>query len=93
MTKIDENLPLDSDARNDATYRELCSYRKINHFNVVTSTLPGMGSRDVDAVVARRSAPGSRRHRSSGVSFSAYPAWMRDPLMGISTGTQRIKIR
>ena len=40
MAKIDEALPEDDDIRGDPTYRSLHGYRKINHFNVVTSSLP-----------------------------------------------------
>jgi len=40
MAKIDEVLPDGSDIRDDATYQRLRAYRKINHFNVVTSSLP-----------------------------------------------------
>jgi NTE family protein len=39
MGRIDEGLPDDSAVRNDPTYREMRAYRKINHFNVVTSSL------------------------------------------------------
>jgi NTE family protein len=40
LTKIDAALPGDSDIRSDPTYRQMRGYRKINHFNVVTSSLP-----------------------------------------------------
>ncbi|MDP8931969.1 MAG: patatin-like phospholipase family protein [Actinomycetota bacterium] len=40
MARIDEELPDGSAIRSDQTYKDLRSYRKINHFNVVTSTLP-----------------------------------------------------
>jgi NTE family protein len=40
LAKIDEDLPEDSDIRSDPTYREMRAHRKINHFNVVTSSLP-----------------------------------------------------
>ena len=40
LAKIDEGLPEDSDIRSDPTYREMRAYRKVNHFNVVTSSLP-----------------------------------------------------
>jgi hypothetical protein len=40
LAKLDEGLPEDSDIRSDPTYREMRAYRKINHFNVVTSSLP-----------------------------------------------------
>jgi len=40
MAKIDESLPHDSHIRSDPTYLEMRAYRKINHFNVVTSSLP-----------------------------------------------------
>src|SRR3954452_10667313 len=37
MAKVDEELPEASDIRNDPTFVALRGYRKINHFNVVTS--------------------------------------------------------
>ncbi len=40
MAKIDETLPKGSEIRNDPTYKEMRGYRKIDHFNVVTSSLP-----------------------------------------------------
>jgi hypothetical protein len=40
MARIDEGLPKGSDVRTDPTYREMRAYRKIDHFNVVTSGLP-----------------------------------------------------
>jgi predicted acylesterase/phospholipase RssA len=40
MARVDEALPEHGDIRNDPTYQELRAYRKINHFNVVTSSLP-----------------------------------------------------
>jgi predicted acylesterase/phospholipase RssA len=40
MARIDDLLPVGSDIRDDPTYRRLRAYRKINHFNVVTSSLP-----------------------------------------------------
>jgi NTE family protein len=39
LAKIDKGLPEDSDIRSDPTYREMRARRKINHFNVVTSSL------------------------------------------------------
>jgi len=38
--QIDADLPKTSKARTNPTYKDLLSYRKINHFNVVTSTIP-----------------------------------------------------
>ena len=40
MARVDEALPEHGDIRSDPTYKELRAYRKINHFNVVTSSLP-----------------------------------------------------
>jgi NTE family protein len=40
LARIDEDLPDHSDIRSDPTYMEMRAYRKINHFNVVTSSLP-----------------------------------------------------
>lgn len=37
---IERSLPADSGIRNDPQYKEMLGYRKINHFNVVTSTMP-----------------------------------------------------
>src|SRR4051795_9943987 len=40
LAQVDRELPPDSPLRDDATYKQLCAHRKIDHFNVVTSTLP-----------------------------------------------------
>ena len=40
MAEVDDALPEDSDIRSDPTYMSMRAYRKINHFNVVTSSLP-----------------------------------------------------
>jgi hypothetical protein len=48
MSKIDGSLPDTADIRNDPTYKELHGYRKINHFNVVTSSLPAKLSNAAD---------------------------------------------
>lgn len=40
MAKIDHTLPADSKIRHDPTYEAMLAHRKINHFNVVTSSLP-----------------------------------------------------
>jgi len=40
MAKIDDALPDRDDIRNDPTFTEMRAYRKIDHFNVVTSSLP-----------------------------------------------------
>jgi NTE family protein len=48
MAKIDESLPDGSDIRSDPAYREMSGYRKINHFNVVTSSLPAQLSNAAD---------------------------------------------
>jgi predicted acylesterase/phospholipase RssA len=40
LAEVDEALPQGSDIRNDPTYVALRAHRKINHFNVVTSSLP-----------------------------------------------------
>ena len=48
MEKLDAALPDRADIRNDPTYKELRSYRKINHFNVVTSSLPAKLSNAAD---------------------------------------------
>ncbi|MGS0684882.1 patatin-like phospholipase family protein [Nakamurella sp. GG22] len=37
---IEKTLPADSTIRNDPQYKQMLGYRKINHFNVVTSTIP-----------------------------------------------------
>lgn len=39
LEKIEKSLPDTSDIRHNPTYQKLRSYRKINHFNVVTSDL------------------------------------------------------
>ena len=40
ITRVDAELPADSDIRRDPVYKEVRGYRKINHFQVVTSSLP-----------------------------------------------------
>ena len=40
IAQIDADLPKTSKARHDPTYKEMLDHRKINHFNVVTSTIP-----------------------------------------------------
>ncbi|HEY4625245.1 MAG TPA: patatin-like phospholipase family protein [Blastococcus sp.] len=40
IDQVDEALPEDSGIRRDPTFLALRGYRKINHFNVVTSSLP-----------------------------------------------------
>jgi NTE family protein len=40
IAKIDEALPDGDDLRDDPTYKQMRAHRKINHFNVVTSSLP-----------------------------------------------------
>jgi NTE family protein len=48
MAKIEESLPEGSEIRSDPTYKEMRAYRKINHFNVVTSRLPAQLSNAAD---------------------------------------------
>lgn len=40
MTRLDDQVPDDSDLRGDPTYQALLAHRKIDHFSVVTSALP-----------------------------------------------------
>jgi predicted acylesterase/phospholipase RssA len=40
VSKVDAALPPDSDIRDDPIYREVRAYRRIDHLNVVTSSLP-----------------------------------------------------
>ena len=40
LAEVDEALPEVSDIRSNPTYQAMRGYRKINHFNVVTSSLP-----------------------------------------------------
>jgi NTE family protein len=40
VAKIDEALPAGSKIRSDPTFEAISAHRKINHFNVVTSSLP-----------------------------------------------------
>ena len=40
MEKVDQSLPAGSSIRKDPTYTAMAAHRKINHFNVVTSSLP-----------------------------------------------------
>ena len=39
LEKLEQDLPATSDTGDDPTYQELRSYRKIDHFNVVTSDI------------------------------------------------------
>jgi NTE family protein len=48
VAKIDGSLPDNADIRNDPTFKELRGYRKINHFNVVTSSLSAKLSNAAD---------------------------------------------
>jgi NTE family protein len=48
MAKLEERMPADSDIRSEPAYREMSAYRKINHFNVVTSSLPAALSNAAD---------------------------------------------
>jgi NTE family protein len=40
MARVDAELPEGSTLRDDPTYRSLCAHRRIDHLNVVTSSLP-----------------------------------------------------
>jgi hypothetical protein len=40
VARIDAALPPDSDIRDDPTYRQIRAHRRIDHLNVVTSSLP-----------------------------------------------------
>src|SRR4051794_26384528 len=40
VTRIEDELPADSPIRTDTTFERLRDYRKIDHLNVVTSSLP-----------------------------------------------------
>jgi NTE family protein len=40
VSKVDAALPADSDVRDDPIYREVRGYRRIDHLNVVTASLP-----------------------------------------------------
>jgi hypothetical protein len=57
MARIDEGLPQSSDVRTDPTYREMRAYRKIDHFNVVTSRLRPL-------CPTPRTSPGRRSRRA-----------------------------
>ena len=48
MARVDDALPEGSDIRTDPTYAAMRAYRKINHFNVVTSSLPAELSNAAD---------------------------------------------
>src|SRR4051812_42387344 len=48
VDEVDEALPEDSGIRRDPTFLALREYRKINHFNVVTSSLPAELSNAAD---------------------------------------------
>ena len=40
VAMLEKTLPKTSPVRSDPIYKEMLTYRKINHFNVVTSTIP-----------------------------------------------------
>ena len=40
IAMLEKTLPKTSPVRDDPIYKEMLTYRKINHFNVVTSTIP-----------------------------------------------------
>ena len=40
IATIEKTLPKTSPVRDDPIYKDMLTYRKINHFNVVTSTIP-----------------------------------------------------
>jgi predicted acylesterase/phospholipase RssA len=40
VDRVDAALPADSDIRDDPTYRRVRAYRRIDHLNVITSSLP-----------------------------------------------------
>ena len=42
MAQINVALPKDSPIRENQMYRDMCAHRKINHFNVVTSSFPSL---------------------------------------------------
>ena len=48
LARVDEALPERSDIRSDPMYQAMRAYRKIDHFNVVTSNLPAELSNAVD---------------------------------------------
>ena len=48
LARVDEALPERSDIRSDPTYQAMRAYRKIDHFNIVTSSLPAELSNAAD---------------------------------------------
>ena len=48
VDRVDAELPPGSPVRDDATYRRVQAYRKIDHLNVVTSSLPAALSNTAD---------------------------------------------
>ena len=60
VDRVDAALPPDSDVRDDPTYRRVRAYRRIDHLNVVTSSLPP------GAVERRRTSRGPRSRPASG---------------------------
>ena len=60
---IDAAMPPDSDIRDDPTYRQIRAHRRIEHLNVVTSSLPSVRHRRLLAGVLRNADPGRLRRR------------------------------
>ena len=48
VARIDAALPSDSDIRDDPTYEQIRAHRRIDHLNVVTSSLPATESTTAD---------------------------------------------
>ena len=92
VDRVDAALPESSDIRDDPTYRRVRAYRRVDHLNVVTSSLPpelsnaGDFSRPRSKRASRRAtttrsrrASATRPRRSSG---SGSPARQRRPPRG-----------
>ena len=79
VARIDAAMPPDSDIRDDPTYRQIRAHRRIEHLNVVTSSLPSDQSATADFSRAsmrnadpgrlrRRGGPGNRQPEGAGAA-------------------------
>ena len=74
VAQIDAALPPDSDIRDDPTYRQIRAHRRIDHLNVVTSSLPSDQSATADFSRASIDSRGRPSKRASGpVTTTRWP--------------------
>ncbi|MCV2489190.1 hypothetical protein OF117_07420 [Geodermatophilus sp. YIM 151500] len=77
MTRIDQQLPADSDLRGEPTYQALLAQRQIHHFSLMTSALPEDLSSPTgfsDATIRARIEAGYEDAVHEGISRPGDPA-------------------